>query len=403
MLQDAVQQKVYAGIKVSQADIEKYFNNPANKSQFNVAESVDARHILVKTKAEADKVRALLEADNTRRELEEGRRAVLDRHRLQEQRRQPRQLPQGPHGQALRECGLRAQGRRDLRSRSSRSSATTSSRSPRRPRRSKQTLEQAKATIEQQLKYQKQSTAWEIWLKKAMAAAGVAYAAGFNPATLTASPSRGRVAFGLARAVRTTITRDAPPDEPHARVHRRRRRTGARSIAAGPLRRRRRLRPGGSGGRAQRARRRGRRPRLRPPARARPCRRRRARRPRPARRRRRDVVVALAGPGGPQLARELRAAGRLRRRRRPELVHRPGRPGVRRRPARPGAGLAQAHRRRAARGVPVGPRADAAGHRRLHRRRGPRAGRRDRRRRPATRSTASSATCCCRSCCSPSC
>ena len=54
---------------------------------------------------------------------------------------------------------------------------------------SKQTFEQAKATIEQQLKYQKQATAWETWLKKAMKDAGIVYAAGFDPALLTASPS----------------------------------------------------------------------------------------------------------------------------------------------------------------------------------------------------------------------
>ena len=71
----------------------------------------------------------------------------------------------------------------------------------------KQTLEQAKTTIEQQLKYQKQSTAWESWLKKAMTAAGVAYAAGFDPATLTASPSPAASAFGLGLAVRTSATR----------------------------------------------------------------------------------------------------------------------------------------------------------------------------------------------------
>ena len=54
---------------------------------------------------------------------------------------------------------------------------------------STQTFEEAKATIEQQLKYQKQATAWEDWLKTAMKAAGIVYAAGFDPALLTASPS----------------------------------------------------------------------------------------------------------------------------------------------------------------------------------------------------------------------
>ena len=40
--------------KVTDAQITKYYNE--NKSQYNVAESRDVRHILVKTKAEADKI-----------------------------------------------------------------------------------------------------------------------------------------------------------------------------------------------------------------------------------------------------------------------------------------------------------------------------------------------------------
>jgi len=54
---------------------------------------------------------------------------------------------------------------------------------------SKQTLDQAKATIEQQLKYQEQASAWQKWLTQALKDAGVVYAAGFNPQSLTASPS----------------------------------------------------------------------------------------------------------------------------------------------------------------------------------------------------------------------
>ena len=65
MLQDGVQQKVNESIKVTPEQVKKYFEDPANKSQFNVEESVDARHVLVKTKAEAEEVRALLEADNS--------------------------------------------------------------------------------------------------------------------------------------------------------------------------------------------------------------------------------------------------------------------------------------------------------------------------------------------------
>lgn len=53
----------------------------------------------------------------------------------------------------------------------------------------KQSLEEARTTIEQQLKHQKQAMAWEDWLKQATADAGLLYAAGFGPETLAVSPS----------------------------------------------------------------------------------------------------------------------------------------------------------------------------------------------------------------------
>ncbi len=63
MLQAKVQQKVVAKIKVSDKALQDYFNK--HKDQFQQGATVDARHVLVKTKAEAEKVRALLEANNT--------------------------------------------------------------------------------------------------------------------------------------------------------------------------------------------------------------------------------------------------------------------------------------------------------------------------------------------------
>ncbi len=65
MLQEAVKAKVDAKVKVSDAEAQKYYDDPDNKSQFVVPDQVTARHVLVKTKAEAEKVKALLEADNT--------------------------------------------------------------------------------------------------------------------------------------------------------------------------------------------------------------------------------------------------------------------------------------------------------------------------------------------------
>ncbi|MEI6727982.1 MAG: SurA N-terminal domain-containing protein, partial [Actinomycetes bacterium] len=65
MLQSAVQAKVGENVKVTEAQIKAYFDDPANKAQFVVADAVTARHVLVKTKAEALKVQKLLAANNT--------------------------------------------------------------------------------------------------------------------------------------------------------------------------------------------------------------------------------------------------------------------------------------------------------------------------------------------------
>ena len=188
MLQDAVQQKVYAGITVSQADIEKYFNNPANKSQFNVPESVDARHILVKTKAEAEKVRALLEADNTDANWTKVAKQYSTDTGSKNNGGSLGNFPKGRMVKAFEDAAFALkvdQISQPVKTQFGYHIIEVTKKTPA----SKQTLDQAKATIEQQLKYQKQSTAWEDWLKKAMAAAGVAYAAGFDPALLSASPS----------------------------------------------------------------------------------------------------------------------------------------------------------------------------------------------------------------------
>jgi parvulin-like peptidyl-prolyl isomerase len=188
MLQDAVQKKVYADIKVSDADVKKYFENPANEAQFNVPESIDARHVLVKTKAEADKVRALLEADNTDANWKKVAAEYSTDTGSKSNGGSLGNFPKGRMVKPFEEAAfalkineisqpVKSQFGYHVIEVTKKTEGTT------------QTLEQAKTTIEQQLKYQKQSTAWEDWLKGAMAAVGIAYAPGFDPATLTTSPS----------------------------------------------------------------------------------------------------------------------------------------------------------------------------------------------------------------------
>jgi parvulin-like peptidyl-prolyl isomerase len=188
MLQDAVQQKVYAGIKITPEQIQKYYEDPANKSQFNVAESVDARHILVKTKAEADKVRALLEADNTDANWKKVAKQYSTDPGSKNNGGSLGNFPKGRMVKPFEDAAFALKVNeisQPVKTQFGYHIIEVTKKTPG----SKQTLEQAKTTIEQQLKYQKQATAWEDWLKQAMKDAGIVYAAGFNPDKLTASPS----------------------------------------------------------------------------------------------------------------------------------------------------------------------------------------------------------------------
>jgi foldase protein PrsA len=188
MLQDAVQQKVYASIKVTPEQVKKYFEDPANKSQFNVAESVDARHVLVKTQAEADKVRALLEADNSDANWKTVAKQYSTDPGSKNNGGSLGNFPKGRMVKPFEDAAFALEVNeisQPVKTQFGYHVIEVTKKTPA----SKQTLEQAKATIEQQLKYQDQATAWEKWLKTAMTDAGVLYAAGFDPATLTASPS----------------------------------------------------------------------------------------------------------------------------------------------------------------------------------------------------------------------
>ena len=188
MLQDAVQKKVYASINVTDAEAQKYYDNPANKSQFNVPESIDARHVLVKTKAEAEKVRALLVADNT----DANWKKVAAQYSIDPgSKKNGGSLGNFPKGRMVKPFENAAfalkinEISQPVKTQFGYHVIEVTKKTPG----SSQTFAQAKATIIQQLKYQKQATAWDSWLKSALKAAGVVYAAGYNPSTLTASPS----------------------------------------------------------------------------------------------------------------------------------------------------------------------------------------------------------------------
>jgi foldase protein PrsA len=188
MLQDAVQKKVYADIKVSDADLQKYYNDPANKSQFNVPESVDARHILVKTKAQADKVRALLAADNTDANWKKVAKQYSTDPGSKNNGGSLGSFPKGRMVKPFENVAFALKVNEISQPVKTQFGYHVIEVTKKIPGTTK-TFEQAKSTIEQQLKYQKQATAWENWLKKVEKDAGIVYAAGFDPALLTASPS----------------------------------------------------------------------------------------------------------------------------------------------------------------------------------------------------------------------
>jgi len=188
MLQDKVRQKVSDAAKVSAVEVKKYFDDPKNKAQFVQQPTVDSRQVLVKTKAQAQQVRALLVADPSTANWKK----VAKKYSLD-----PGSKNLGgavgvrPKGSLVPEYEkvaysiklntisepVKTQYGWQVLEVTKRTAGAT------------KTFAEAKPTIEQQLKLQKQSTAWEDWLKKATKDADIVYAAGFDPDTLTATPS----------------------------------------------------------------------------------------------------------------------------------------------------------------------------------------------------------------------
>jgi foldase protein PrsA len=188
MLQAAVQAKVGANVKVTAAQIKAYWDNPANKAQFVVPEQVAARHILVNTKAQALKVEALLKADPS----DANWKKLAAKYSID-----PGSKTKGG------DLGSFGQGRMvkpfdkvafsikpgtisaPVKSQFGYHIIEVTKKTPG----STQTFAEAKSLIEQSLKYQLQSTAWTSWLAAAEKKAAILYAAGFDPKSLTASPS----------------------------------------------------------------------------------------------------------------------------------------------------------------------------------------------------------------------
>ena len=188
LLQTALQAKVGANVKVTAEQIKAYYDNPSNKAQFVVADSVTARHVLASSKAEALKVEKLLAADPS----DANWKKVAAKYSID-----PGSKDKGG------ELGTFGKGRMvpqfdkvafsikpgtisaPVHSQFGWHVVEVTKKTPG----STMTFAEAKSMIEQSLKSQLQATAWTTWLADAEKKVGILYATGFDPKMLTASPS----------------------------------------------------------------------------------------------------------------------------------------------------------------------------------------------------------------------
>ncbi len=188
MLTDAVKEKVYEGVEISDDKVKEYFDDPANADQFKQPETRDVRHILTKTRAEAEEVRALLVADPSDANWKK-----LAKKYSEDPGSKDNGGALGPvsKGRMVPEFEKAAWSLKvDEISQPVKSqfgwhviqvTAVTPAKT--------QTFEEAKERIRQMLLFQEQAKAWSEWLEQAKKDADIVYAAGFDPDKLTAPPT----------------------------------------------------------------------------------------------------------------------------------------------------------------------------------------------------------------------
>jgi parvulin-like peptidyl-prolyl isomerase len=186
MLQSKVQEKVLGEIKVTDEQMQQYFDK--NEDQFKTDATVDARHVLVKTQAEANKVRSLLAADSS----DANWKAVAEEYSTDTStKKSGGDLGSFPKGRMVKDFENAAfdlkvdEISQPVKTQYGWHVIQVTKKTPA----SKQTFKDAKATIEQTLLATEQQTVWSAFIDQAVKDADVAYAAGFSPDELTASPS----------------------------------------------------------------------------------------------------------------------------------------------------------------------------------------------------------------------
>lgn len=188
MLQSEVQQKVYSDITVTDDEITAYYNDKDNKSQFVTEATVTARHILSDTKADAQKVRALLVADDSDANWKKVAKKYSTDPGTKDSGGDLGSFAKGRMVAAFEDAAF-ALDIGEISQPVKTSYGWHVIQVTDKTKGSKQTLAKAKSTIKQTLLYTKQSKAWTKWLEDVEDEAGIAYAAGYDPDALTASPS----------------------------------------------------------------------------------------------------------------------------------------------------------------------------------------------------------------------
>jgi parvulin-like peptidyl-prolyl isomerase len=183
-------QKVYAAItaeaKPTEAELKAYFEQ--NKARFNQPATRESRHILVKTKAQADEVRALLAADPSDANWKKVAKKYSDDPASKDKGgasgpHPAGQMP-GPYDKVLFSIKLDTLSA-PIKTKYGWYVLEATKATPAKTA----TFEEVKAQLEQMLGQQATQTAWDDWLKKAKADTKIIYAAGFDPAKLTVPPS----------------------------------------------------------------------------------------------------------------------------------------------------------------------------------------------------------------------
>ncbi|HET6494809.1 MAG TPA: peptidylprolyl isomerase [Thermoleophilia bacterium] len=188
MLQDKVRTEVGADVQVTDEQVKAFFDDPDNKAQFDVPDSVDARHILVKTKAKALAVQRLLKADSS----DANWKKVAKEYSIDPgSKGSGGDLGTFPKGRMVKEFEDEAFTIKvgtisdPVKTQFGYHVIEVTKKTPG----STTTFEEAKTGIEERLKLEGQTAAWEKWLQDAETAAAIVYAPGFDPTELMATPS----------------------------------------------------------------------------------------------------------------------------------------------------------------------------------------------------------------------